>query len=97
MVVIDQSANEGWVSLGEFGFDAGAAHSVVLGDNTGEPIDGEISIVFDAIHLVRRYDDGQLRRRRRRKWLPNPGRQHVWLLVLHGGLFVRRRRAAKTA
>lgn len=52
-VVIDQSASDGWVSLGEFTFDAGAAHSVVLGDNTGEVVDLEVSIVFDAVQLVR--------------------------------------------
>ena len=52
-VVVDQSANDGWVSLGEFMFSADAAHSITLGDNTGEPNDGEVSIVFDAVRLHR--------------------------------------------
>jgi len=52
-VMIDQSANDGWVSLGEFNFNADAQFSVQLGDNTGEPNDGEVSIVFDAVRLTR--------------------------------------------
>ncbi len=52
-VLVDQSANDGWVSLGEFQFDAGALQSVQLGDNTGEPNEAELSLVFDALRLER--------------------------------------------
>jgi lysozyme len=52
-VVIDQSANDGWVSLGEFEFAAAADHSVALGDNTGEPSDASIQLVFDALRITR--------------------------------------------
>jgi MYXO-CTERM domain-containing protein len=53
VVTLDQSANDGWVSLGAFEFDAAMAHAITLGDNTGEPNDGEVSIVFDAVQLTR--------------------------------------------
>ncbi len=52
-VLVDQSANDGWVSLGEFSFDAEALQSVQLGDNTGEANDAEMSIVSDALRLER--------------------------------------------
>jgi MYXO-CTERM domain-containing protein len=53
VVTLDQSANDGWVSLGAFEFEAAMAHAITLGDNTGEPNDGEVSIVFDAVQLTR--------------------------------------------
>ena len=52
-VLVDQAANEGWVSLGEFEFDVDTAHGIQLGDNTGEPVANEVSIVFDAVRLTR--------------------------------------------
>ncbi len=52
-VMLDQSANDGWVSLGEFMFDTATPQSLALADNTGEPVEGELSIVFDAVQLVR--------------------------------------------
>jgi GH25 family lysozyme M1 (1,4-beta-N-acetylmuramidase) len=53
VVVIDQAASDGWVDLGTFPFSAGAAQSLRLDDNTGEPLDGQLQIVFDAIRLTR--------------------------------------------
>ncbi len=52
-VIIDQSANDGWVSLGTFSFEAETRYLVRLDDNTGEPNDGEIGIVFDALEATR--------------------------------------------
>lgn len=52
-VVIDQSANDGWVSLGEFQFDAAADHTVQMGDNTGESSDANVQLVFDAVRVTR--------------------------------------------
>ncbi|MBC8068043.1 MAG: hypothetical protein IAG13_06900 [Deltaproteobacteria bacterium] len=52
-VMIDQSASDGWVSLGEFAFDAAADHTVQLGDNTGEADALEVQLVFDALRVTR--------------------------------------------
>lgn len=52
-VPIDQSASDGWVSLGEFQFDAAADHTVRLDDNTGELPDANVQLVYDAIRLTR--------------------------------------------
>lgn len=52
-VALDQSASDGWVSLGEFQFDAETDHTVRLADNTGEPADGDVMIVYDAIRVTR--------------------------------------------
>ena len=52
-VVLDQSAADGWQTLGTFDFAAGAGQSVHLGDNTGEPVADKVQIVFDAIRLTR--------------------------------------------
>jgi hypothetical protein len=52
-VVIDQAASDGWVDLGTFAFSAGGAQSLRLDDNTGEPLDGQLQIVFDAVRLTR--------------------------------------------
>ncbi len=51
--MIDQSSADGWVSLGEFQFEAGADHFVRLDDNTGELNEQEIAIVFDALRTTR--------------------------------------------
>jgi lysozyme len=52
-VTIDQSAVDGWQALGEFDFAAGADQSLRLGDNTGEPLAGNVQLVFDAVRLTR--------------------------------------------
>jgi GH25 family lysozyme M1 (1,4-beta-N-acetylmuramidase) len=52
-VVVDQSAADGWQSLGEFDFAAGGMQSVHLGDNTGEATSLNIQLVFDAVRLTR--------------------------------------------
>lgn len=49
-VVIDQTAVDGWQSLGEFAFAADDPQWVHLGDNTGEPAAAQL--VFDAIRVI---------------------------------------------
>ena len=51
--VVDQSSADGWVSLGELTFDAGADHFVRLDDDTGEANELELSVVFDALRIIR--------------------------------------------
>jgi GH25 family lysozyme M1 (1,4-beta-N-acetylmuramidase) len=48
---IDQSAVDGWQSLGEFDFAAGGGQSVHLADNTGEAASDKVQLVFDAIRI----------------------------------------------
>lgn len=48
---IDQSATDGWQSLGEFDFAAGGGQSVHLADNTGEAGANDVQLVFDAIRI----------------------------------------------
>jgi len=55
-VVIDQTAVDGWQSLGTFTFAAGGNQSVHLGDNTGEDEANNVQLVFDAVQIMR--DDG---------------------------------------
>jgi lysozyme len=50
--VIDQTAVNGWQSLGEFDFDEGGYQSIHLGDNTGEPSSMNVQVVFDAVRLT---------------------------------------------
>lgn len=50
---LDQSAIDGWSPVGEFQFEAGAAQSIRLDDNTGESFDIKIKLVFDAIRFTR--------------------------------------------
>lgn len=52
-VLVDQSASDGWVSLGTYDFDAATDHQVRLDDNTGEANADEIQIVFDALRVTR--------------------------------------------
>lgn len=52
-VVLDQSAADGWRSLGEHDFASGGGQSVRLDDNTGEPFSLRRQIVLDAIRLTR--------------------------------------------
>jgi MYXO-CTERM domain-containing protein len=56
-VVIDQSAVDGWQSLGEFDFAAGGHQGVHLGDNTGELVSLSHKLVFDAVQITP-VDDG---------------------------------------
>ena len=51
-VVVDQRGRDGWVSLGVFGFVAGADQWVSLADNTGEPyMRGGVRLVYDALRV----------------------------------------------
>jgi GH25 family lysozyme M1 (1,4-beta-N-acetylmuramidase) len=52
-IEIDQSAIDGWTPLGELDFAAGGSQSIRVDDNTGEPNQDEVKIVFDAIRLTR--------------------------------------------
>ncbi len=56
--VLDQTAADGWQTLGEFDFAAGADQWIHLGDNTGEPGAGNIQLVFDAVRSTRTGDPG---------------------------------------
>ncbi len=51
-VPLDQSAADGWVSLGTFTFAAGGDQQVRLDDNTGEPNDPTTRLLFDALRLT---------------------------------------------
>jgi lysozyme len=51
-VLIDQTASDGWQTLGDFDFAAGDQQWVHLGDNTGEPLAGNTQMVFDAVRLT---------------------------------------------
>lgn len=52
-VAIDQTAVNGWQSLGEFEFAAGGKQGVRLNDNTGEPAAAKVQLALDAIRLTR--------------------------------------------
>jgi hypothetical protein len=52
-VTIDQSAVDGWQTLGEFEFAEGPDQWLKLGDNTGEPLAGNVQLVFDAVRITR--------------------------------------------
>ena len=52
-VAIDQTAADGWQSLGEYDFATGAEQFVHVGDNTGEPLAGKTQLVFDSVRLTR--------------------------------------------
>lgn len=56
-IVIDQTAVDGWQSLGVFDFADGGGQTVHLGDNTGEAESAEVQLVFDAVRLTAP-DDG---------------------------------------
>lgn len=54
LVLVDQSASEGWISLGVFPFDTGDGYQVRLDDNTGEPWaddPGGVKVMFDALRV----------------------------------------------
>jgi len=50
--VVDQSAVDGWQTVGDFDFTAGRDQWVRVDDNTGEPATGNVQLVFDAIRLT---------------------------------------------
>lgn len=52
-LVLDQSAADGWQTLGILDFAAGGDQSIHLGDNTGEPLADKVQLVFDAVRLTR--------------------------------------------
>jgi GH25 family lysozyme M1 (1,4-beta-N-acetylmuramidase) len=49
---IDQTAVDGWQSLGTFDFAQGGHQYVHVGDNTGEPEANNVQLVFDAVQLI---------------------------------------------
>jgi GH25 family lysozyme M1 (1,4-beta-N-acetylmuramidase) len=57
-VTIDQSAVDGWQSLGEVTLAAGGHQFIHLADNTGEPAAGNVQLVFDAVRLTSRDASG---------------------------------------
>jgi uncharacterized protein (TIGR03382 family) len=52
-VVIDQTAVDGWQTLGTFEFTAGGAQWIRAADNTGEPLADKIQLTFDAVRVTR--------------------------------------------
>lgn len=53
-VTLDQTAVNGWQTLGDFEFVRGGRNqSVHVGDNTGEPLEDGVQLVFDALRLTR--------------------------------------------
>jgi hypothetical protein len=52
VVVIDQAAASGWVSLGDFEFAGEGDEYIMLGDNTGEPAAMDRTLVFDAVRVT---------------------------------------------
>ena len=51
-VALDQTAADGWQSLGDYTFAAGGDQSVHLSDNTGELLADKVQLVFDAVRLT---------------------------------------------
>ena len=51
-VALDQTAADGWQSLGEHVFAAGGDQSIHLADNTGELLADRVQLVFDAVRLT---------------------------------------------
>ncbi|MBL4633709.1 MAG: hypothetical protein JKY56_07545 [Kofleriaceae bacterium] len=51
-VALNQSAANGWSSLGEFTFASGGDQSIRLDDNTGEANEGNTKLVFDAMRFT---------------------------------------------
>lgn len=55
-VTIDQTAQDGWAILGEYAFAAGEGEGgqfVWTGDNTGEPGENNVQMVFDDVKVTR--------------------------------------------
>ncbi|HEY4182140.1 MAG TPA: GH25 family lysozyme [Kofleriaceae bacterium] len=57
MVSLDQTAVDGWQTLGDFDLAAGGEQYVHLGDNTGEALSSNVQLVFDAVRITR-IEDG---------------------------------------
>ncbi|MEZ4374226.1 MAG: hypothetical protein R3B07_25630 [Polyangiaceae bacterium] len=55
-VILDQTAADGWQSLGEFNF--GGEGTLQVDDNTGEPLDGSQRLVADAVRVTLKHADG---------------------------------------
>ena len=51
-IALDQTAADGWQSLGELAFAAGGDQSIHLADNTGELLADKVQLVFDAVRLT---------------------------------------------
>ncbi|MEP6864138.1 MAG: GH25 family lysozyme [Deltaproteobacteria bacterium] len=51
-VLIDQTASDGWQTLGDYDFAAGDQQWIHLSDNTGEPLASNTQMVFDAVRLT---------------------------------------------
>lgn len=51
-IVVDQSAADGWQTLGSFDFAAGADQALRLDDVTGEPLSAMRQLVFDAVRIL---------------------------------------------
>jgi lysozyme len=52
-VTIDQTAVDGWQTIGEYSFAQGGAQSLRVDDNTGEAESTNTQLVFDAVRLTR--------------------------------------------
>ncbi len=52
IVVVDQTAVDGWNMVGEFDFAPGDDQWIRLEDMTGEPNSADIQVVFDAVRLT---------------------------------------------
>jgi hypothetical protein len=57
-VFVDQTAIDGWKSLGIFAFDAGGDQSIRLDDNTGEGLADDQRLLFDAVRLTSTSEGG---------------------------------------
>ena len=51
-IVLDQTAADDFQPLGTFRFEGDNDYLVALGDNTGEPLAGDIQLVFDALRVT---------------------------------------------
>ena len=51
-VAIDQSTQKGWQEIGVFGFAGGGGELVRLPDNTGESLDLQVPIAYDAMRFT---------------------------------------------
>ena len=51
-VALDQSAVDGWQTLGVFDFAQGGHQSIHLADNTGESSSGNTQLVFDGVRIT---------------------------------------------
>ena len=53
MPALDQSAVDGWQSLGTFAFADGGSQWIRVADNTGEPLADKVQLAFDAVRVTR--------------------------------------------